>query len=140
MTLEANKALARQAVGLWSSGDVDMVDRLFTADYVNHQNQPSGPAADVHGREAWKSYVGSFRKAFPDFRDTIEMQVAEGDLVATRFSSIGTHRGPFLGLAPTDRQASWSGISIDRIADGMIAETWVNWDKFGLLQQLGAAR
>ena len=68
------------------------------------------------------------------------MQIAEGDMVATQFVSSGSQKGEIMGVPATGRKASWTGIVIDRIANGKIAETWVNWDKFGMLQQLGAVK
>ncbi len=42
-----------------------------------------------------------------------------------------------MGMAPTGKQATVTGITIDRIVDGRIAESWTNWDTLGMLQQLG---
>jgi predicted ester cyclase len=84
-----------------------------------------------------KTFATEFRKAFPDFRDSIDIQIAEGDMVATRATSRGAHRGVFMGLEPTNRELSWTGITIDRIAEGKIVESWTNWDMMGMMQQLG---
>ena len=93
----------------------------------------------VRGTAAMKAFIVEFRRGFPDFRDTIEDQVAEGDRVVTRFTSRGTQLGPLMGIEPTGRKAAWMGITVDRIADGRIAESWASWDMMGMLQQLGAA-
>ena len=85
-----------------------------------------------------KSFVAEFRRAFPDFHDSIDIQVAEGDLVVTRFTSMGTHRGTFMGVEPTNRELVWTGISIDRISGDKIVESWAHWDMMGMMQQLGA--
>lgn len=138
MSLEQNKSLARRAIALWSSGDTGSVDEIFAPDYVNHQHHHPDAPQDIRGVAAWKTFIAEFHQAFPDFRDTIEAQIAEGDRVVTRFISRGTQRGKFMGISPTNRQASWTGIAIDRVAGGKIAETWVNWDMMGMLQQLGA--
>jgi predicted ester cyclase len=84
-----------------------------------------------------KAFAVEFREAFPDFHDSIDIQIAEGDLVATRFTSRGTHRGTFMGAEPTNKELSWTGISIDRIVEGRIVESWANWDMMGMMQQLG---
>jgi predicted ester cyclase len=78
-----------------------------------------------------------FRAAFPDLAYVAEEGLAEGDLVATRFSATGTHRGTFLGVAPTGRRVAYSGIDINRVQGGRIVESWVHYDALGLLQQLG---
>ena len=85
-----------------------------------------------------KSFVVEFRSAFPDFHDSIDIQVAEGELVVTSFMSIGTHRGPFMGVEPTNRELVWTGITNDRVSGGKIVESWANWDMMGIMQQLGA--
>ena len=60
-------------------------------------------------------------------------------MVATRLTSKGTHRGTFMGVEPTNKELScWTGITIDRIAQGRILESWANWDMMGMMLQLGA--
>jgi len=104
--------------------------------FVSHQH--SHPhARDVRGLSALIEFVREFREAFPDFHDTIDDQMAEGDKVVTRFTSTGTHRGVLMGLEPTNRQASWMGTVIDRIEEGKIVEEWVSWGLFGMMQLLG---
>ena len=85
-----------------------------------------------------KTFAKEFREAFPDFRDSIDIQLAEGDMVATRFTSMGTHRSEFMGVEPTNRELTWTGITIDHISEGKIVESWANWDMMGMMQQLGA--
>jgi predicted ester cyclase len=63
--------------------------------------------------------------------------IAEGDKVAIRWAARGTHQGELLGIQPTGKQATWTGISIYRFADGKIVEAWWSKDVLGLLQQLG---
>jgi steroid delta-isomerase-like uncharacterized protein len=75
--------------------------------------------------------------AFPDLKLMVEDQIAEGDKVVTRWSATGTHQGELLGIPPTGKQTTATGITIDRIQGGKIVETWTHWDNLGLLQQLG---
>jgi predicted ester cyclase len=76
---------------------------------------------------AMKSFATEFREAFPDFHDSIDIQLAEGDMVATRFTSRGTYRGSFMGVEPTNRALTWTGTTIDRISpEGKIVESWTN--------------
>lgn len=140
MSVMDNKELARRAIGLWSSGNTDRPEEIFATDYVNHQHHHPDNANDLRGLGPWKQFIASFHQAFPDFADKITAQIAEGDLVATHFTSSGTHKGEMMGMAPTGKRATWTGIAIDRIANGKIAESWVNWDMYGMLQQLGALR
>ena len=81
--------------------------------------------------------------AFPDYRLTIEDQIAEGDKVATVWTGSGTHQGewesPAGTIAPTGRQVRWSGTTTLRLSEGMISDVIASsWDHLGILQQLGA--
>jgi steroid delta-isomerase-like uncharacterized protein len=138
VSTEENKHLAREAIRIWTTGDLGSADDLYAPDYVNHQHHDPGDPRDLHGVEAMKSFAAEFRSAFPDFHDSIDIQVAEGDLVVTRFTSMGTHRGMFMGVEPTNKELVSTGISIDRISRGKIVQSWANWDMMGMMQQLGA--
>lgn len=80
----------------------------------------------------------AMRAAFPDIELTIEDQIAEADKVVTRCRFRGTHTGEYEGHAPTDKQVDITAIYIYRIEGGKIVERWMNWEKAGLLQQIGA--
>lgn len=138
MSLAENKMVARRALALWSKGNKEDPDQILSADYVNHQHHHRDSTQGIRGLGEWKKFITEFHNAFPDFHDEIEQQIAEGDMVATRFTSTGTHKGEIMGLAPTGKQATWTGTVIDRIAGGKIVESWVNWDLHGMLQQLGS--
>jgi predicted ester cyclase len=84
-----------------------------------------------------KQYVTWYRAAFPHIRDTVEELVSEGDRVIVRWTSRGIHQGKFRGVAPTGRHVTFTGMRLFRIAEGKIAESWVNIDELGLLEQLG---
>ena len=79
-----------------------------------------------------------YLSALPDLQFTIDGQLAEGDQVATRWTSSGTHEGELMGIGPTGNRVTIEGIVIHRLADGKIQEGWWNWDTMGLMQQLGA--
>jgi steroid delta-isomerase-like uncharacterized protein len=136
MTLEENKRLAGDATRIWSTGAYETAPRIFAQDYVYHVRHSPDDARDLHGADAIVSLAKDFRRAFPDFEDTVDLQVAEGDLVVTHYTSTGTHEGPFLDFEPTHRRLSWTGTVIHRIEDGKIAESWGNWDMYGMLRQL----
>ena len=70
--------------------------------------------------------------AFPDARFTVEDELAEGDRVVSRSTLRGTHQGEFMGIPPTGKPVTVTGMSIDRIVEG-----WLNFDGLGMLQQLG---
>jgi predicted ester cyclase len=80
--------------------------------------------------------------AFPDYRLTIEEQIAEEDKVATVWTGSGTHQGewesPAGSIAPTGREVRWLGTTL-RLSEGKISDVIASsWDHLGILQQLGA--
>jgi len=93
--------------------------------------------ARVSGPEGIKQAVMQFRIAFPDFTYSVEEELAERDLVMTRFAARGTNLGRFLGHKPTGRVVAYTGFDLNRIERGRIVESWVNYDALTLLQQLG---
>jgi steroid delta-isomerase-like uncharacterized protein len=137
VTLEQNKTLARRELQeLWSEGNLAVADEIFAPNFVSHQHSRPG-AQDVHGIEAYKDFVRQVHEAFPDLHYVLEDQIAEADKVMSRNVATGTHKGPQMGIEPTNKRAQWAGISIDRIEQGKIVENWVSWDMMGMLQQLG---
>jgi predicted ester cyclase len=81
--------------------------------------------------------AGGFRAAFPDIHVAVEDVIANGDKVVVRLTFSGTHTGPLMGMPPTGKFVTITGIAIDRIQNGKIVEHWVNRDDLGMLQQLG---
>ncbi len=69
-----------------------------------------------------------YRTAFPDLHITFEDLIAEGDVTAARFTSRGTHQGPFMGLSPMGKQVTGTGSSITPWANGKEEEVWLNFD------------
>ncbi len=135
MSSEQNKSVvSRWMDELFNKGNVSINDEILVPDYINHD--PSLPE-DNRSREGFKQFVSMVRSAFPDFQLNCVDQIAEGDQVVTRFSMGGTHKGEFIGIAPTNKQSQLTGISIERLAGGKVVETWVNWDALGMMQQLG---
>ena len=129
------KAIARRFLEeAFNGGKLDVVDELVAPEFVNHDAALPEPAIGI---EAAKASITGYRDAFPDLRLTIEQQVAEGEYVTTRWSARGTHQGDLMGIAATGKQATVTGITIDRIVDGRFVESWTNWDTLGLMQQLG---
>ena len=119
---------------VWNGGKLGLLDTLIGAAYMDHNpvpGQPSG-AAGVKGK------VETLREAFPDLRFTLEELVAEGDLVAARYSWRGTHKGEaFLGIPPSGKAILVRGMDFFRLREGRIVERWDNVDELGMLTQLG---
>lgn len=136
-TLAANKLIGRRVlVEMWGEGKLELADELYAPDYIDHVGR--GPEASrVVGPEGIKQAVTLFRTAFPDLAYTVEAQMAEGELVLSRFSATGTQTGPFLGAPPSGKEVTYTGMDLNRIVGDKIVESWVNYDALALLQQLG---
>jgi steroid delta-isomerase-like uncharacterized protein len=134
MTIEDNKTLIRRHFEeIWNQYRLDVVEEIVSPDYDSHYpipGQPEGIAGFIYA-------VRTIRDAFPDMVITIEDMIAEGDKVVTRLTARGTHLGSLGDIAPTGRQATWTGMRMFRIVDGKIAEHWANWDDVSLGRQLG---
>jgi ketosteroid isomerase-like protein len=109
---DRNKAMARAVFEVWGSGELDRLDALVAADVVHHD--PNDPNA-ADGLDGMKATIAANRARFPDLRLTVEDQVAEQDLVATRWTA---------RLTASGRETRLAGITIDRFAEGKIAEAW----------------
>ena len=135
MQPEENKTVIRRFLKeVFEGGNLELVDELFAPDYVLHD--PAVPD-EVRGPEGIKQYVSMYRSAFPDTHFTVEDQVAEGDRVVTRWTGQGTQQGELMGISPTGNQVTVTGIEFDRVSEGKMQETWVNYDALGMMQQLG---
>jgi len=135
MSTEQNKSIVRRWIEEgWNKGNLSLVDQVYTADVVQHD--PGSPAP-VTSSAALKQYVSVFLTAIPDLHFTIDDLIAEGDKVMWRFTSRGTQTGPLMTIPPTGKASNVTGMVLFRLADGKIAEVWVNYDNLGLLQQLG---
>ncbi len=134
MSIEENKALSHRILDeLWNKGNLGLIDELYPPDYVNHSAPPGIPP----DREGLKQFVTMYRHAFPDVQMTVEDQIAEGDKVVARFTTRATHTGELMGIAPTHKQVTVTGIVIGRYVDGKPVETWAEFDQLSMLQQLG---
>ncbi|MFG1818412.1 ester cyclase [Kribbella sp. NPDC049174] len=103
------------------AGDLDALDGLM------------GPELAVDFREG----ISQIRRAFPDYAGAATRRVVEGDRMATRFVYHGTHKGTWLGVAPTGRRVTFNGISLNLFANGVMVEADVVMDWLDVLEQLG---
>ncbi|ORB30227.1 ester cyclase [Mycolicibacterium parafortuitum] len=127
---ESNKALVRRFFTAVEEGAFDVFDEIVAEHYDDHLPGTSP------GRESLKTYFRGLRSAFPDLRLPISQMVAEGDRVAVLNAVQGTHRGEFLGIAPTGRSVDASAFQLYRIQDGRLAEHWEVADFATLQRQL----
>ncbi len=137
MSTQQNKAIARRAFEEgWNKRNYALADELVSADYVIHDpNAP--PGGWPGGPTGMKAIMKMYLEAFPDTHFTIEAQIAEGEMVVTRWSTTGKNTGSLMGMPASGKVATVTGIGIDRIADGKIAENWGQFDALGMMRQLG---
>jgi steroid delta-isomerase-like uncharacterized protein len=133
---DENKATARQFFDVFSTGDVDQLDDIMADDAIDHDAY--NPFAS-EGRDGAKKVIAMYREAFPDLVMKVDDQIAEGDMVATRWHAEGTHQGELMGHAGTGNRATTHGIAFDRFEGGKVVEGWVQWDVMHLMQVIGAA-
>lgn len=143
MSVEENKALVRKFFEeVWNNRNLDALDELYSEDFTLHalwQNTSAGGAIEATGIEPAKKVIGGWFTGFPDIKVTVEDQVAENDLVGSRHSSHGTHQADFMGIPASGKEATVTGMTITRIADGKMVEAWTCWDALGMFEQLGMA-
>jgi steroid delta-isomerase-like uncharacterized protein len=136
MSEDANKALVRRFYEeVWGRGNLDVADEVFAGEYERHDFRGGEPEP---GPEGQKRIAAAFRAAFPDLSWQIDFILAEGELVAGRWTATGTHLGTWAGIGPTGRAMRFSGINVFRFSDGRVVEIWNHRDDLGLMQQLGA--
>jgi steroid delta-isomerase-like uncharacterized protein len=129
----ADEAIIRRFVEeVVNRGNTDLLNELVAADHVGHDH-----LGDRYGPEGVRIGVAEWRVAFPDLRLTIDDLLAHEGRVAWRYTLLGTHAGPFMGIPATGRPVRVSGIRIDRLGGRRLAESWVCLDALGLLRQLG---
>jgi steroid delta-isomerase-like uncharacterized protein len=144
-TEEENKAIFRRYIEeVWNQGNLEVVDEIFDR-YLAHQ--PDGLTLE-RGPKDVKRFVSEFRTAFPDFRISIDDQIAEGDKVVVHATIRGTHQREFRGMAPTTgKEIEERGFSVFRFSEeGKVVESWDSYySQLGLMrqsieQELGLAR
>lgn len=132
--LTENKALSRRSIEeIFNKGNPSAIEELYATDYVMHTTHP-GLSPDLDG---FKQFVNLYRSAFQNLRITIEDQIAEGDMVTTRWTARGTLKGELMGIAPTGNQVTVTGIGVERLAGGKFVEGWNVFDGADMLRQLG---
>jgi len=131
VTRDERIALVRTYFDAINRGDIDAAVAMLDVKFVQHTaGLPPGP-------QSAKWTLAMFLGGFPDLKMDIDFALADEDRVITRVRSTGTHRGTFLGHAPTNKSFAATGIDVMRVDGGKIHERWTEFDTFGMLKQLG---
>lgn len=130
---EENKAIVRRVTELIEvHRNIDGLDEIFAADFVNHSPSP-GFTPDVAGfKETAAQIYGAF-----DLSYSSDFMLAVDDMVVERWTEQGKHVGEYLGVEPTGRHVVVNGIEIWRLRDGKIVERWAEVGEIEILRQIG---
>jgi steroid delta-isomerase-like uncharacterized protein len=128
---DALTVVRRALKEVWNTGEVDLLDELLTDDYIRH-------GRDEHtDKDHIKATIALSRSAFPDLHTEIQHILQQGDMVATHWTSTGTHHGAFYDLPITHKKVVITGMTFSRIIDGRVAEEWESWSGADLFKDLG---
>jgi predicted ester cyclase len=132
-----NQAVARRYLEeFWNQDQADVADELYTADHAYHDpNLPDLPL----GPEGVKERGRIYKEAVPGRVTEIREWVGDGDTVVCFWTYVGKNTGPLGDIAATNREAVIPGMHLWHFREGRISESWVMWDRLGLLEQLGLA-
>jgi steroid delta-isomerase-like uncharacterized protein len=137
MGTEENIALVRRFFEEMCNGRrLDLASTLFAADCRFHDPQIPG----VVGPQAIADAVKVYQTGVEGHWTIEDIFASGGDRVTVRWTGSGRHTADVMGLPPTGKAVRVDAISVFRIADGKIAESWEVWDTLGFLQQLGVAK
>jgi predicted ester cyclase len=128
-----NKAVIRRVFDAMNTKDFSILDEVIAPSFVNH-DMP----APMPGPDGMKQMLGGFFAGFPDMHVNLDALVGDGDLVASRGTFGGTHRGEFMGVPATGKDVTVKFIDVWRVENGLAVENWVQLDIMGLMVQLGA--
>jgi steroid delta-isomerase-like uncharacterized protein len=130
-----NKQIMPNFVEFINTASEKLAEALVSRDAVFHV---PGRPEPVHGPCGYLEIIGMMRGGFPDVQWTLEEMVAEGDMVAARFTMRGTHKGAFFGVPPTGKKVEVQAMNFYRFSGGKIVEEHGQPDLLGLMQQIGA--
>ena len=139
MMIEDNKVLVRRLYDeVVSPGNPALLSTLVAPGFVSHAPDiGDGVGGERSGIDGFADELATLRSLFSEFSVTLERLVGAGDRVAVHGVTRGRHTNGALGIAPTGDEVTTSWTAIYRIADGKLAERWVNADDLSTFQQLG---
>lgn len=132
-----NKTIVRRFYEeIINTGDVSRIAEVISDDYTEVMDGKRYPV----GVKGAASHVLGVRTTYPDLFLTIDRQISEGEWVVTCITARGTHKGEWIGIAPTHREVVFTGVNVDRVVDGKIVEHGGAANMLGPLLEIGAIR
>ena len=101
-----------------SNGLIDQVPEYVSDACVQRTGEKLFPL----GVDGMKQHIVDVRKTYPDLTMTVIRQYSDGDYVISEFIAHATHKGEWLGMKPTGKRLTFTGVDIDKVADGKIIE------------------
>lgn len=120
---------------VWTEGREDLIEKIMAPGVIGHRTHETG--GDVVGPDGFRTFYDGIRAAFSDLRFEMQDVFASGKKVVGRWTMTGAHTGPFQGMKPTGKRVSITGMAVAYVEDGVVRESWDEWDRYGLLSQLG---
>ena len=137
MPADDNKVLVRRfCEEIINTGNVDEIERIIAPEYFEVQDG----IRNAIGIEGAKAHILGVRQTYPDLNISIERQIAEGEWVTTCITARGTHKGSWLGIKPTGKSVAFTGVNVDRVVGGRIAEHGGAANMRGPLLEIGAVK
>jgi predicted ester cyclase len=137
MSINENKAIVRKYINeVINTGNIDMISNFISPNYREVYNGKIYPI----GIEGAINHIKGVRNTYPDLKLTIDFQIAEGDWVATCITAQGTHKGEWMGIQPTGKLLTYSGVNLNKLEKGRIVEHSGAANMLGPLLEAGAIK
>lgn len=134
--IQDNKLIIRRVFEeIWNRNDFSLIDQVYAPEYVAHV---AGSPRDIEGPEQFKQFVALHGVLTSELHFSVDDQIAEGDRVATRWTATSTTASGLIAGGDDVQTVTVTGISIHRLAEQKIVESWDNWDALTLYQSLGS--
>ncbi|MBN2410267.1 ester cyclase [candidate division KSB1 bacterium] len=137
MSINDNKLLVRGFIEeIINTGKIEKIENFISPDYTEVHEGKRYPV----GVKGAKEHILGVRQTYPDLTLTVDLQIAEGDWVATCITARGTHKGSWLGIKPTGKAIVYTGVNINKVVDGRIVEHGGAANLLGPLLEIGAVQ
>jgi len=121
---------------VWNGRRPDLMEKFITEESLFHSvNETGGP---LKGASGFRPFMEGLLAAFPDIRFDVRHVIEDGDFAAGRWVAQMTHTGHGMGLEPTNKPITLTGMAFIRVADGKVVEIWDEWNRLGLFTEIGA--